>query len=54
MQPPIEYVEYCKKNKIEPHGNVLPIGNFKIDFFDLTDIFKKNVGIENNKISFEI
>jgi hypothetical protein len=54
MQPPIEYVEYCKKNKIEPHGNVLPIGNFKIDFFDLTDIFKKNVRIENNKISFEI
>jgi len=54
VQPPREYVEYCEKNMIQPHGNVLPIGNFKIDFFELTDTFKKNVGIKNNKISFEI
>lgn len=52
--PPNEYVDYCRQNKIEPYGNVLPIGNFNIDITQLRKIFTRNVGIQNNAISFEI
>jgi hypothetical protein len=54
MTPPTEFVDYCRSNNIKPYGNTLPIGNFKVDLTSLRHIFKRNVGIENNRISFEV
>jgi hypothetical protein len=51
---PKEYVEYCTKNSIQPCGNILPIGNFSHPTTELRETFRKNVSIENNRISFEI
>ena len=52
--PPLNYVEYCQQQNINPYGNKLPIGNFKISITELRHIFYKNVNIENNTITFEV
>lgn len=52
--PPAEYVSYCLDNSVIPYGNKLPIGNFKESITTLRHLFYKNVGTENNPISFTI
>jgi len=52
--PPQEYLQYCNQTGVEPFGSVLPIGNFKLDITSIRRLFKKNVDIENNRISFKI
>jgi hypothetical protein len=52
--PPTNYVEYCQQHNISPYGNKLPLGNFKISITELRHIFKKNVNIKNNTITFKI
>lgn len=51
---PIEYLKWCEKFKITPYGQLLPIGNFDLDITTSRILFHKNVGIENNTISFEV
>ena len=52
LSPPINYIEYCQQHNISPYGNKLPLGNFKISITELRHIFKKNVNIKNNTITF--
>ena len=52
--PPVNYVKYCQQQNINPYGNKLPLGNFKISITELRHIFNKNVNIKNNTITFEV
>lgn len=54
QNPPINYIEYCQQHNIRPYGDKLPLGNFKISITELRHLFKKNVNIENNTITFEL
>lgn len=51
---PYEYVKFCYDNDVKPYGNKLPIGNFNESITTIKHVFIKNVGIENNRISFTL
>jgi hypothetical protein len=47
---PVDYINFCNENQIEPLGNVVPIGNFKEELDNAKEIFYNNSKIENNYI----
>lgn len=54
INAPVEYVNFCSENKIQPIGCKLPIGNFRESLTVVRHLFNKNVPIKNNRLSFTI